>query len=138
MDSTLENSALVAKKIIPAAPPLPSPVTSYGKVLPLGGRSCVPAVTKDLWDRLFDEGYNADVIVNTDHGGKIYAHSSILVSIFVSDINQLYYKIVLVIDKMPLVILLVIIHFKNYNYVQHKCCCICRHLNWTIYELKKG
>lgn len=84
MDNTLEKSSLVAKKIIPEPPPLPSAVTSYRKGL--GGCSCVPTATKDLWDRLFDEGYNADVVVYTNHGGKLYAHSSILVSIFIFDI----------------------------------------------------
>ena len=39
--------------------------------------------TKDLWKRLFDEGYKADVCINTDNGGIIYAHSNILVSWFI-------------------------------------------------------
>ncbi|KAF7828623.1 BTB/POZ and TAZ domain-containing protein 4 [Senna tora] len=42
------------------------------------GRSSVSAATRDLCERLFDEGYKADVYINTDNGGIIYAHSNIL------------------------------------------------------------
>ncbi|PQP96308.1 BTB/POZ and TAZ domain-containing protein 4 [Prunus yedoensis var. nudiflora] len=42
------------------------------------GYSCVSTATKDSWERLFDEGYRADVSVNTDDGGIIYAHANIL------------------------------------------------------------
>ncbi|KAL9327596.1 hypothetical protein ACSQ67_002599 [Phaseolus vulgaris] len=34
--------------------------------------------TKDLWERLFYQGYKADVCINTNNGGIVYAHSNIL------------------------------------------------------------
>lgn len=36
------------------------------------------AATRDIWDRLFDEAYKADVIIITDSGASIYAHASVL------------------------------------------------------------
>ncbi|KAG9135836.1 hypothetical protein Leryth_002545 [Lithospermum erythrorhizon] len=36
------------------------------------------ALEQDTWDRLFDDGYRADVVINTDHGGIIYAHANVL------------------------------------------------------------
>ncbi|KAJ8638313.1 hypothetical protein MRB53_012580 [Persea americana] len=42
------------------------------------GYSCVATDTRDLWDRLFDQGYQADVLINTINGGVIHAHSIIL------------------------------------------------------------
>jgi len=39
--------------------------------------------TKDLWERLFYQGYKADVCINTNNGGIVYAHSNILVSSFI-------------------------------------------------------
>lgn len=87
MDSIREVSPVVSEKSVPVAPPLPSPATTiyYQKVLAsngskLGGYSRVSTATKDLWERLFDEGYRADVTINNDDGGIIYAHASILVS----------------------------------------------------------
>ena len=47
------------------------------------GRICVSVATRDMWERLFDEGYEADVLINTDNSGTIYAHSYILVSPFI-------------------------------------------------------
>jgi len=35
---------------------------------------------KDLWERLFYQGYKADVCINTNNGGVVYGHSNILVS----------------------------------------------------------
>ncbi|KAJ9170576.1 hypothetical protein P3X46_018674 [Hevea brasiliensis] len=74
------------KKGHPVPPPLPGPATtsSYhrrqltmdGKTL--RGHSSVSTRTKDMWERLFDEGYRADVTINTDKGGSIYAHANIL------------------------------------------------------------
>ncbi|KAK4262396.1 hypothetical protein QN277_027961 [Acacia crassicarpa] len=73
------------KKIIPLPPPYPHPpVTRCSckdvlmKNSPPSGRSCVPVATRELWERLFDEGYEADVFIDTDNGGTIYAHSHIL------------------------------------------------------------
>lgn len=78
------------KKIIPLPPPYPHPpVTRCSckdvlmKNSPPSGRSCVPVATRELWERLFDEGYEADVFIDTDNGGTIYAHSHILVSSFI-------------------------------------------------------
>lgn len=45
---------------------------------PRGRSSCVPTATRDLWERLFNEGYKADVRINTDNGGIVYAHSNII------------------------------------------------------------
>lgn len=71
-----------AKKSIPVPVPPPLPRTTCpckGYRSP-SGRSYVSVETKNLWERLFDEGYKADVYINTDNGGIIYAHSGILVS----------------------------------------------------------
>lgn len=87
MDDMCKESSPVNKTVCPAAPPFPgSETTSYrrkGMVMdesPLKGQRCVSTATRDLWDRLFDEAYGADVLINTDNGGIIYAHASILVS----------------------------------------------------------
>ncbi|KAI5416678.1 hypothetical protein KIW84_041634 [Lathyrus oleraceus] len=40
--------------------------------------SCVPTATRDLWKRLFNEGYKAEVRINTDSSGIVYAHSNII------------------------------------------------------------
>lgn len=76
----------VTKKAFPEAPPFPGlPTTSYHRkalvmdgLLLRGVYSCVPTATRDLWVQLFNEGYRADVSINTDNGGVIYAHTSIL------------------------------------------------------------
>nr|ALD47591.1 BTB/POZ and TAZ domain-containing protein [Lonicera japonica] len=68
----------------PAPPPLPGPPTiissrkgSLVNRYPVQYRS-VSMATQGLWDRLFDEGYRADVAINTDSGTIIYGHSSLL------------------------------------------------------------
>ncbi|KAH9712304.1 hypothetical protein WN944_021363 [Citrus x changshan-huyou] len=82
MDDAYEGS--LSKSVAPAAPPLPGPATSYhqkGLVmngLPLRGYSCVSTAAKDLWERLFDSGYKADVTIYTDYNGIIYAHANVL------------------------------------------------------------
>ncbi|KAL9461261.1 hypothetical protein AB3S75_004291 [Citrus x aurantiifolia] len=82
MDDACEGS--LSKSVAPAAPPLPGPATSYhqkGLVmngLPLRGYSCVSTAAKDLWERLFDSGYKADVTIFTDYNGIIYAHANVL------------------------------------------------------------
>lgn len=82
MDRNREGSPQVSEKIAPMAPPLPGPATSsttyHGSRV--RGYCCVSTATKDLWERLFDEGYRADVSINTDNGGIIYAHANLLVS----------------------------------------------------------
>lgn len=87
MKSVCEGSNFVGEKIPPPPPPLPRPSTSHSKRAvenrsssAIRGHSCVSTTTKDSWDRLFDEGYRADVSIKTENGGIIYAHSSILVS----------------------------------------------------------
>uniref|UniRef100_A0A0D6QXR5 BTB domain-containing protein n=1 Tax=Araucaria cunninghamii TaxID=56994 RepID=A0A0D6QXR5_ARACU len=42
------------------------------------GYYCVPKETVDTWDKLFQEGYQADVRIFTDDGGVIRAHSNVL------------------------------------------------------------
>ncbi|GAA0184561.1 hypothetical protein LIER_31849 [Lithospermum erythrorhizon] len=41
-------------------------------------RRCCALVVQQDQDRLFDDGYRADVLINTDRGGVIYAHANIL------------------------------------------------------------
>lgn len=79
MDSFLEESPLLVKRVSPAAPPLPGPATTSYRSKVLVEDGSVNAATRDLWDRLFDEAYGADIIINTDNGGILYAHASILV-----------------------------------------------------------
>ncbi|XP_008807256.1 BTB/POZ and TAZ domain-containing protein 3-like [Phoenix dactylifera] len=65
--------------IIPKPPPLPG--SSYDRnrfSKKLKDYSYVPEETKHAWDRLFYEGYEADVRVLTDDEGIILAHSSVL------------------------------------------------------------
>ena len=74
--SSFSNNATV-----PTPPPLPS--ASYGKTCiskRVTGCDWVPYETRHAWDRLFDEGYKADVHVLTDDNGLILAHSNVLVS----------------------------------------------------------
>lgn len=85
MHNISDESPLVAERVAPMAPPLPGPATiSYNrKGLVMNGSqprgySRVSTSAKDLWERLFDEGYKADVYINTDNGGIIYAHANIL------------------------------------------------------------
>lgn len=80
-----------AKKFIPIPPPSPqSAATGYpceyaamNNLSPRGRSSCVSSATRDLWERLFNQGYKADVCINTDNGGIVYAHSNIIVSSFI-------------------------------------------------------
>ncbi|KAK1586317.1 hypothetical protein Q3G72_001204 [Acer saccharum] len=85
MDGDCKESSVVPKGAPPAPPPLPGPTTSNsqkGLVMngsPLRGYSCVSTnVANDLWERLFDSGYRADVTINTDNDSTIYAHANIL------------------------------------------------------------
>ncbi|PON66758.1 Voltage dependent potassium channel [Parasponia andersonii] len=85
MDTTLQGSDAASVRICPP-PPLPGPATTYSKravistsrSMPIRGYSCVPSATTKLWNRLFDEGYRADVCVQTENGGMIYAHANVL------------------------------------------------------------
>ncbi|KAK2983285.1 hypothetical protein RJ640_030564 [Escallonia rubra] len=84
MDSSSKESSFLAEKALPIPPPLPGQViTSYRKgfvanSLSARGYLRVSTAMPDMWDRLFDEGYRADVSISTDSGGVIYAHASIL------------------------------------------------------------
>lgn len=82
MDDICEESS---KRQYPVPPPLPGPsTTAYkqkGLVMngsQLRGYTAVSTATKDLWERLFDSGYKADVTICSDNGDAIFAHASIL------------------------------------------------------------
>ncbi|KAA8532157.1 hypothetical protein F0562_006701 [Nyssa sinensis] len=64
---------------IPKPPPLPAKIysrTNYPRML--AECCCVPMETKDTWDKLFKEGYGADVYIITEEKAIIPAHSIIL------------------------------------------------------------
>lgn len=77
----IENTKSVSARArqIPKPPPLPRRRSNRG----LAASCSVPRETKDLWDKLFNEGYGADVHIMTDDGFIIAAHQSILVSCIV-------------------------------------------------------
>lgn len=72
----LENtkSSACDRQNIPKPPPLPRKKLNRG----LAACCSVPKETKDLWDKLFKEGYGADVHIMTDDGSTIAAHHSVL------------------------------------------------------------
>ncbi|XP_015578516.2 BTB/POZ and TAZ domain-containing protein 4 [Ricinus communis] len=86
MDEICDEPAEVDMKEPPSPPPLPCLATTshHRRILKaehgrtLRGYNCIFTTAKDMWERLFDEGYRADVIINTDNGGSIYAHANIL------------------------------------------------------------
>nr|XP_016480334.1 PREDICTED: BTB/POZ and TAZ domain-containing protein 4-like isoform X1 [Nicotiana tabacum]XP_016480335.1 PREDICTED: BTB/POZ and TAZ domain-containing protein 4-like isoform X1 [Nicotiana tabacum] len=68
------NDGFPLERTLPNPPPLPVAWNS-----PIMRRNCSNfTAAKNMWDCLFDEGYRADVSINTDNGGTIYAHASIL------------------------------------------------------------
>ncbi|XVF84237.1 hypothetical protein PTKIN_Ptkin17bG0009600 [Pterospermum kingtungense] len=67
-------SSVSVNSNFPKPPPFPSKI--YSK-RPLG-YSFVPKETKDTWDKLFKEGYDADVCVITEDGSYVLAHSNVL------------------------------------------------------------
>ncbi|KAI5684453.1 hypothetical protein M9H77_05681 [Catharanthus roseus] len=79
----MEPSRIPGKKL-----PIPPPLPSHSKhsihqkrlasASPNGGCCCASTSVNNTWDRLFDEGYRADVLIHTDHDGIIYAHASVL------------------------------------------------------------
>ncbi|KAG9446939.1 hypothetical protein H6P81_013067 [Aristolochia fimbriata] len=77
--SEVSTSAAYNSCSIPKPPPLPVKAHVRAK-LPhrLSGYSYVPKETKDIWVKLFEEGYRADVHVITDNKAIILAHSSVL------------------------------------------------------------
>ncbi|KAH9315053.1 hypothetical protein KI387_023680 [Taxus chinensis] len=70
----------------PPPPPLPGPAYYRQKVFSVrssscntrGGYNCVPKETVDIWDKLFEGGYQADVRIFTEDGGVVPAHSNVL------------------------------------------------------------
>ena len=88
MEMITRQSPLGANNVSPAPPPLPGPATNcrqkglfmMNNESAIRENSCVSTATRDLWDRLFDGGYRADVTIKTDNGGIIYAHANVLVS----------------------------------------------------------
>lgn len=82
-DKVLSPSSINNMKAPMAPPPL---VNTKGNHRPSmegsSGYSSVSMATRDVWDRLFDRGYRADVCVNTNNGGVIRVHSIVLVSSF--------------------------------------------------------
>lgn len=66
---------------IPEPPPLPNKTIKRTKSVSEFSDCCpVPKETVDTWDKLFREGYGADVYVITEGESYVLAHSSILVS----------------------------------------------------------
>lgn len=68
---------------IPPPPPLPARDTCGAKKYSKFFKDyCfVPKETREAWDKLFCEGYEADVCILTEDTNLIMVHSSILVSI---------------------------------------------------------
>ncbi|KAG5561007.1 hypothetical protein RHGRI_004134 [Rhododendron griersonianum] len=64
---------------IPEPPPPPCKISTRTRLhRMLGECYFVPKETKDMWDKLFKEGYGADVYVITEEREIIPAHSSVL------------------------------------------------------------
>ncbi|CAI9761675.1 unnamed protein product [Fraxinus pennsylvanica] len=75
----IPNSSTSYNHDIPKPPPLPSKVCPKMKNHKgLADSSCVPKETKDAWDKLFKQGYGADVHIITEGGLIIAAHHVIL------------------------------------------------------------
>eukprot|EP01018_Ginkgo_biloba_P024441 Gb_20282 [translate_table: standard] len=75
----------VPQKSLPVPPPPPLPSyhhrpgsrnSAFGSRFE--GYNCVPKETVDTWDRLFEQGFKADVRIITIDGGIIAAHSNVL------------------------------------------------------------
>ncbi|KAL9252688.1 BTB/POZ and TAZ domain-containing protein [Drosera capensis] len=85
MDALLDESSFNKEVMYPIPPPSPSRPTTSNQQKGLlinralqGGYFFVGNATRDLWDGMFDESYGADVVILTEHGGKIYGHARIL------------------------------------------------------------
>ncbi|XVF59280.1 hypothetical protein PTKIN_Ptkin07bG0262900 [Pterospermum kingtungense] len=86
MENITKQSPLGSNNVSPAPPPLPGTATNCqrkGLFMMNNGstrrqNSCASTATRDLWDRLFNGGYRADVTIKTDNGGIIYAHANVL------------------------------------------------------------
>lgn len=76
------TSSLCRSSNVPKPPSFPGGThvrTSFSRRL--SGYSHVPKETKDAWDQIFKEGYEADVHFLTDEKEVVLAHSCVLVSI---------------------------------------------------------
>ncbi|KAL6961360.1 BTB/POZ and TAZ domain-containing protein 4, partial [Sarracenia purpurea var. burkii] len=80
-----EESSHISRNLAPVPPPLPLPATSgyapkglLPNRTPIRKQNSFSRATRDLWERLFNEGYRADVFINAGTSGIIYAHASIL------------------------------------------------------------
>ncbi|KAL4193720.1 hypothetical protein AMTRI_Chr06g200870 [Amborella trichopoda] len=96
------NNSNNANTNIPKPPPLPSSL-GYSKTPDpshrRSGYSWVPKETKNTWERLFEEGYRADVHILTDDKAVIPSHSNILgvaSPVFRNILNQMRAK-----DRIP-------------------------------------
>lgn len=69
---------MVVLQLLSATTSYPCKYVVMNNLAPRRRSSCVPTATRDLWERLFNEGYEADVCINTDDGGIVYAHSNII------------------------------------------------------------
>ncbi|CAM8992774.1 unnamed protein product [Rhodiola kirilowii] len=82
----MERVYRLAGEASPQPPPVPSEAVRCGRRSKEARlRECnsveqcnVSKASRDMWERMFDEAYRADVVVSTDQGGVIYAHASIL------------------------------------------------------------
>ncbi|KAK3020993.1 hypothetical protein RJ639_045458 [Escallonia herrerae] len=63
---------------IPKPPPLSGKIPVKSNSVKLLGCCCIPEETKNTWDKLFREGYGADVYIITEDGAIIPAHFSVL------------------------------------------------------------
>eukprot|EP01018_Ginkgo_biloba_P014652 Gb_10793 [translate_table: standard] len=81
-------SRSVSRKDFPKPPPLPGPDYHRRYLQSIfsttrscnrhPGYNCVPKETVETWNKLFEEGYKADVHIYTDDGGVIPAHLNVL------------------------------------------------------------
>lgn len=65
-------------QLLSAATGYPCKYVVMNNLAPRRRSSRVPTATRDLWGCLFSEGYKADVRINTDNSGTVYAHSNII------------------------------------------------------------
>lgn len=87
----MENIEDFSPENVSSPPPPPPPVYKTNKSTDLftqRSHSFVSKVTRDSWDRMFDEAHGADVLIHTDDNGLIYAHSNVIVS-SLKDFNQI-------------------------------------------------
>ncbi|KAG9440439.1 hypothetical protein H6P81_020604 [Aristolochia fimbriata] len=77
----LKGRPLKKKEVLPGPPPFPRSSIRWDAVFFRTSRRAqnnVPVATREMWDRLFKEGYRADVDIHTDSDDVIHAHASVL------------------------------------------------------------